>query len=142
MWYTVRHGGVSLGVVDLPSGLLVAARLERHPGYVTVEETVRRATSAFLQLGAFGAAAPLLPPVSAEARARRRAMARAARLELDLIGAGGERALTSFVNLLEAPADGGVIVLASFHTAPAMVGAVVDQPPRASGGSVPPTAER
>lgn len=122
MWYTVQHGAISLGTVELPVGVLAAARLEPARGYATVEPTVRRATSAFLHVGVFGAAAPLLPSMSASERDLRQAMARAARLDFTLVGADGARAHTSFVNLLESPLDGGVVVLASFVSAFAPIG--------------------
>lgn len=140
MWYTVDCRGVSLGVVYLPSALVVAGRLEPHSGYATVEDTVRRATEAFLELGLFGAAAPLLPPIPSGIRTRRAAMARAARLPLELLTERGAHALTHFVNLLEAPADGGIVVLASFVEAPAVVGAGITPAPHAGGESAPPGA--
>ena len=77
MWYTVDCNGTSLGVVDLPSGLLVAGRLQPNSGYARIAGTVRQATEAFIQLGLFGAAAPMFPPILPGSLARRAAMASA-----------------------------------------------------------------
>ena len=140
MWYTLKLNDVSLGIVALPSGLLVAGRLEPHAGYSRVKGIVRPATEAFLRLGVFGVAAPLVPPIPAVARARRAAMGRAARLPLTLAAEDGAVALTHFVNLLEAPGDGGIVVLAAFVEAPAVVGALLAPVARTGGDSGPPAA--
>jgi hypothetical protein len=140
VWYTVKLHDVSLGIVELPSGLLVAGRLEPHAGYSGVKGIVQAATDAFLQLGVFGVAAPLVPPIPAAARARRAAMGRAARLRLTLATDDGTVAPPHFVNLLEAPADGGIVVLAAFVEAPAVVGALLAPVARSGGESGPPAA--
>jgi hypothetical protein len=67
-------------------------------------------------------------------------MARAARLPLVLTTESGAHALTHFVNLLEAPADGGIIVLVSFVEASALVGAALAPALRDGGESAPPAA--
>lgn len=139
VWYTVDCNGTSLGVVELPGGLLVAGRLQPNSAYATIADTVRRATDVFIELGLFGAAAPLAPPISPTTRARRGAMARAARLPLELMTERGARALTHFVNLLDS-GDGGVIVLASFVEAPATVGALPGPTSYLGGESAPPAA--
>ena len=140
MWYTVKLHDVSLGIVELPGGLLVAGRLEPHTGYSGVKGIVQAATDAFLQLGVFGVAAPLIPPIPASARARRAAMGRAARLPLMLATDDGTVAPTHFVNLLEAPADGGIVVLAAFVETPVVVGALLAPVSRSGGESGPPAA--
>jgi hypothetical protein len=129
MLFSVHATTTSLGLVDLPAGDLVAGRLQPSPQYGSVREIIRDATNAFLHLGLFDAVAPMLPALSAETRRRRRALARAARLQLSLVGADGARVPTDFVNLLEAPGDGGIVVLASFVSAPTWVGAALSVPP-------------
>jgi hypothetical protein len=48
---------------------------------------------------------------------------------------------TTFLNLLQAPADGGVIAVANFMAHPASVGAVVDQPPGGGRGASSPDVD-
>ena len=138
MLLSVRTDTASLGVVDLPNGLLVAARLEPSSQYAAVAEVVRQATDAFLHLGLFDPVAPLLPPIPAETRRWRRALSRAARLRIALVGANGEQAPTQFVNLLEAASDHRVIVLASFASAQAFMGAWLPVPIGRLGSAAPP----
>ncbi|HEY9229277.1 MAG TPA: hypothetical protein VIP11_21700 [Gemmatimonadaceae bacterium] len=142
MLFSVRANTVSLGVVDLPAGLLVAGQLEPSPQYATVAEVVRQATDAFLHLGLFDAVAPLLPPIPADTRRLRRALTRAARLQIALIGVNGEQVSANFVNLLEAPADQRVIVLASFAIAPTSVGASRSVTPTSLGSVALPHNDR
>ena len=124
MRFSVRTNAVSLGSVDLPPGLLVAAPLEPSAAYTIVADVVRVASDAFLHLGLFDAVAPMVPPIPAQRRRWRRALSQAARLQLALIGADGARAPADFVNLVEAPGDRRIIVLASFVSAFSWVGAV------------------
>jgi hypothetical protein len=133
MLYNVRTGNLLLGLVDLPHGRLVAASLEPSPHYASVADVIRQATDAFLHLGLFDSVAPMLPPISAETRRRRRALTRAARLQLTLVHANGEAAPTKFVNLLEAPADRRVVVLAGFSSPVASVGALLPMPTGSPG---------
>jgi hypothetical protein len=51
VWYTVDCNGTSLGVVELPGGLIVAGRLQPNSAYATISDTVRRATDVFIELG-------------------------------------------------------------------------------------------
>lgn len=133
MWFSVQSNGVGIGTVDLPVGLLVTARLEPSTAYDGIASVVLDASTAFFQLGIFGAAAPLLPPIATEARRLRRAMSMATRLRLELVNARGEIVRTNFVNLVASTANDGVVVLASFLTAEAAVGSVA-MFPLATGG--------
>ena len=137
MLFSVRTGNASLGLVDLPAGRLVAARLERSPEYDAVAAVVREATDAFLHLGLFDAVAPMLPPISADRRRWRRALALAARLRLTLADTSGEDARADFVNLLESPSDGGIVVLASFATEASAVGALLSRITQGSRSGAP-----
>jgi hypothetical protein len=128
MLFSVRTGSTSLGLVELPSGLLVAGQLHPSPSYRSVENRVRNATDAFLHLGIYDAVAAMRPPLSAKRRAWRLHLQRAARLQLALVLPTGEFAPADFVNLLEAPADRGVVVLASFLSAPDWVAATLLPP--------------
>ena len=129
MWYTIVADGIPVGVVDLPARAVAAARVHPLPGYQTIEPTVRLATEAILHLGLFGIAAPRVSSNSAEAIHERRAFAHAARLRLELVTEGGRQTPTTFLNLLQAPADGGVIAVANFMTTSSPVGAVIDAQP-------------
>lgn len=140
MLFTVQHHAASLGVVDLPLGPLVAGRLEPSPNYTAVADVVRQATDAFLHLGLFDSVAPLYPPIPAGIRRWRRAMARAARLQLGLVGVYGDQWPTQFVNLLEAPADHGIVVIASFVRASAPIDAPLRSIPTVGTGYAPPAA--
>jgi hypothetical protein len=134
MRYTIVNGHVPVGVVDLPVRELTAAPVNPLPGYAMVEATVRLATEAILEFGLFGVAAPRVPPLSLQAVRHRLAFSRAARLELELIGRRGESISTTFLNLLHAPRDGGVIAVVSFMDAPASVAALrIDLPDLGTG---------
>lgn len=114
MWYTVLHAETPIGVVDLELGALVAAAMLRFPSYEEVAPVTRAATSALLELGLFGGALPPVPPFPAQLLRRRRALTGAARLHLSLADGNGAPARTQFVNLLDAPSDQRVIVVAGF----------------------------
>jgi hypothetical protein len=137
MRHTVRSRGVVLGDVDLPAGLLVAGRLDPAPAYSTIRTTVRRATTAFLELGLFGAAAGATSQISASTRRQRDTMARAAGLNLELLGPRGEPVQTSFVNLLESPLDGGVVLVACLRAAGAAMTASLVGSPLVDGDAAP-----
>jgi hypothetical protein len=128
MVFSVRTSSAALGLVDFPVGHLVAGRLQPSPEYDSVEQIVRDATDAFLHLGLYDSVAPMLPPISAQSRRWRRALARASRLQLALVGPNGEHAPTDFVNLFDAPVDRGIVVLASFVSAPGWVSAALTAP--------------
>lgn len=124
MLFTVDCHGRPVGLVDLPLGLFVAGRLEPLPHYNSIRETVRHATASVIELGLFGAAWHDRPADLGAVESHQRAMASAAQLALSLADANGAAVQTHFVNLLEAPEDGGVIVVASIVDAPASIGAV------------------
>ncbi|HEY2374990.1 MAG TPA: hypothetical protein VGH98_03355 [Gemmatimonadaceae bacterium] len=128
MWYTVLHEEAPIGIVELPLAGLAAGTMQRFPTYRAIRPTVRAATGALLQLGLFGAAYPPIPPRQREIARLRRAIARAARLPLSLVDERGAAAHAAFVNLLEAPADERVVVVAGFEDTLAGVGARVPAP--------------
>lgn len=128
MWYTVLDNETPIGTVDLEPGALVAAVMLRLPAYEALAPVTRAATAALLELGLFGGALPALPPYPAELLHQRRALTRAARLPLSLIDADGVVARTRFVNLLEAPADGRIVVAAGFESSGTGVGAPTRNP--------------
>jgi hypothetical protein len=133
MWYTLRHDGTAIGFVELPARELAAARLVPVDHYATIEQTVREATAAFLELGVFGAAALPIGHGAARILRLRRALARANRLRLELIGDTGEVVHANFINVLETPADGQPVVVAGFGLAPALVGAALLATPPGGG---------
>ena len=137
MLFDVRMASTSLGCVELPSGLLVAGRLQPSPSYGSVKDVVWKATDAFLHLGLYDSVAALLPPLSAQRRRWRLALQRAARLQLALVRANGELAPADFVNLFEAPADRGIVVLASFFSAPDWASATLPPPTQYITSSAP-----
>jgi hypothetical protein len=128
MWYTLLHNETTIGTVDLEPGALVAAVMLRLPAYEALAPVTRAATAALLQLGLFGGAMPAIPPYTAGLLRRRHALTRAARLSLSLIDGEGAVARTRFVNLLEAPADGRIVVVAGFESSSPGVGAHTRNP--------------
>ena len=133
MWYFVMRAGVPLGTVELPDVELAAGRLLPLPAFESVRARVRAASRALFAHGLFG------PPLSAvphpAAREARGALRSAAALRLELAGlVSGVVVPTAFVNLLEAPADGGVVVIASFLDSPARVSAPLQGPTAAGTG--------
>lgn len=137
MVFSVRTSSASLGLVDLPVGHLVAGRLQPSPQYNSVQQIVRNATDAFLHLGLYDSVAPMLPPISGQRRQWRRALVHASRLQLALVAANGERTPTDFVNLFEAPADRGIVVLASFISAPGWLAAALTPLPAELSSGAP-----
>jgi hypothetical protein len=122
VWYSVLRSGIPLGTVELPATELATGLLQPLPAYASVAHTVRVASTALLRFGLYG------PPVSAKPdpsrRAARRALWAAATLRLELAElASGAPVPTLFLNLVEAPADGGVVVVARFLDIPARVSA-------------------
>jgi hypothetical protein len=79
-----------------------------------VRETIRAGSNALLALGFFGAATPAGQNGAGEA------LRAAAALRFDLVDDRGELAPATFVNVIEAPA-GGFVVLARFGHAHAAV---------------------
>jgi len=136
MWFTLVHNGVPIGAVDLPLAGLAAGRVACLRAYGAIQPVVRVATAALLDVGVFGVAAPPRSPRSAETIRLRRALARGARLQLELRSDAGELVPTTFVNLLEAPDDGGVIAVVGVAEAPSLVGAITRGSPRGTTGQI------
>ena len=120
MWYFVLRSGVPLGTVELPATELATGLLQPLPAYASMAHTVRIASTALLSYGLYG------PPVSGEPdpgrRAARRALWAGATLRLELAElSSGAPMPTVFLNLVEAPEDRRVIVVARFLDSPARV---------------------
>lgn len=124
MRYSVVHEGVPVGDVELAPGELVAGQLTPRPALDTLRETLHAGSEALLALGFFGAAA-----VGGQNGAEQ-ALRAAADLRFDLFDARGELVPATFVNLIEAP-DGGTVVLARLGHAHAEVPAPRVPTPRA-----------
>ena len=124
MWYRVLVDDAAVGSVHLPPQRLAAGRMRCERGFDRVAPRLRAASRVLLAHGVYG------PPISGHGDSRRRrvrlALAAAASLRVELaIEPAEERASTRFVNLIESPVDGGVIVVALFDEAPASIAASV-----------------
>lgn len=124
MRYAVVHEGTPIGYVELSKGELVAGPLAPLRTFDVISDTVRDGSAALLALGFFGAA------LAEGQRGSAAALQAAAALQFDLLDDRGGLVPTTFVNLIEAP-DGGVVVLACFRHAHASVPAVRHLVPRA-----------
>jgi hypothetical protein len=131
--YAVMHEGVPVGYVDLAAGELVAGPLVPLPAFEALRPTVQAGSAALLAVGFFGAATP------AGQNGAGAALHAAAVLQFDLVDVRGELVPATFVNLIEAP-DGGLVVLARLAHAHARVPAVRPMPPRASADAERPGA--
>lgn len=118
MRFTVRHQGVPVGVVDLVGQELSAGSMEPAPGYAAIQPIVRAGSTALLHLGFFGAAT-----LGSTDNADVDRLHAAAGLRFELVDDDGRDIAATFVNLIEAPGDERVVVLARFGHAPAAVGA-------------------
>ena len=125
MLFTVQCRGVPVGTVDLTITDLSAGRLVRMTGYESIAARVRAASQALLSHGLYGPPASVIPDV--ERRRARAALRAAAALRLELVPLAGSSTPSTFVNLVEAPADGHVVVIAGFRVEPAAVPAIVSQ---------------
>lgn len=123
MRYSVVHDGVPIGFAELSAGELVAGPLAPLPALDPLHNTIRAGSNALLALGFFGAA------TAAGRNGAGAALRSAAALKFDLVTERGELIPTTFVNLIEAP-DGGVVVLARFGHAHAAVAASLQPPLR------------
>jgi hypothetical protein len=136
MRYSVMHDGIPVGFVDLESGELVAGRLAPLPTIDSLRGTLRAGSEALLALGFFGAA------TEAGQNGSGTALRAAAALRFDLQDERGALVPTTFVNVIDAP-DGGLVVLARFGHDHAAVGAAVHPTPHAgSGHERPPDNEQ
>jgi len=133
VWFTVLRAGVPVGAVELPMRELTVGRLVRLGGYAAIAARVRVASQALLAHGLYG------PPVSTvpdlERRRARAALRAGATLALELRALPtGELVPTTFVSLVEAPADGETLVVACFRTLPVIVPAVEQRTSRMDRG--------
>ena len=114
MWYRVLVDGAAVGGVDLPPRRLAAGRMAGERDYDTIALRIRVASRVLVANGVYG------PPLSARSNLERRrarlALAAAASLHVELeLMPGGEPVPTVFVNLIESPVDGDVVVVALFE---------------------------
>ena len=135
MTYTVQYRGVPVGTVELTAGELRAGTMSPAPGYAAIQQTVRDASIALLQLGFYGAAARGL---DAPETAVTVSLAAAARLVFELRDANGQEVPTTFVNLIETPRDSRVVVLARFSQSHAREGAARTPPLREAAETLAP----
>ena len=126
MQFSVMHEGIPVGFVELASGELVAGQLTPLPALDPLRDTIREGSNALLALGFFGAATP------AGQNGAGASLRAAAALQFDLVDERGELNPSTFVNVLESP-DGGLVVLARLGHAHATVAAKL--PARARGSS-------
>ena len=124
MRFSVMHEGVPVGFVELASGELVAGQLTPLPSLDPLRDTIREGSNALLALGFFGAATP------AGQNGAGASLRAAAALQFDLVDQRGELTPSTFVNVLESP-DGGLVVLARLGHAHATVAATL--PPTVRG---------
>ena len=131
MWFTVLHAGIPVGAVDLAPTGLAAGRLVRVTAYRAISARVRAASEALFAFGFYGPAASAIPDIPR--RQARMALRSGAALRLELAPlAPGRATATTFVNLIETPADGQVVVIARFGDDSAPVPAAL--PSRTSAG--------
>ena len=123
-----------MGDVDLAPGELVAGQLVPRPALDPLRETLRAGSEALLALGFFDAVAVGRESDTASA------LRAAAKLRFDLFDVRGELVPATFVNLIEAP-GGGTIVLARLGHAHAEVSASLVPTPRAEHSENRPSAE-
>ena len=127
MRYTVLHRGVPIGFAELPPGELAAGPFAALPALAPLRDTVRRGSQALLALGFFGAA------TKAGQNGVGEALRKAADLEFELMNEAGRLIPATFVNLIEAP-EGGLVLLARFGHAHSGVGAVRKPHAKADSG--------
>ena len=133
MRFSVMHEGVPVGFVELSSGELVAGRLAPLPALDPLRDTIRDGSTALLALGFFGAA------TAAGRNGAGASLRAAASLRFELFDERGDLVPATFVNLIEPP-DGGLVVLTRFGHSHALVGASLPPVVRStSGGETPAT---
>ena len=135
MRYTLLHRGVPLGFAELTPGELAAGPFVALPTLGSIRDTVRKGSQALLALGFFGAA------IEAGRNGVGEALRAAAALEFELLNEAGNLIPTTFVNLIEAP-DGGLVVLARFGHAHSGVVAAMKPKARSAGDEEQPPGER
>ena len=113
MWFTVLHAGIPVGAVDLAPTGLAAGRLVRVAAYRVIAARVRAASEALFAFGFYGPAISAIPDI--RRRQARTALRSGAALRLELAPLAPGRGMpTTFVNLIETPVDGQVVVIARF----------------------------
>jgi len=127
MRFSVNHDGVPVGFVELSEGELVAGTLTPVAALDVLRPTIRAGSDALLALGFFGAAS------GAALNGAGTALRAAADLRFELVDIEGRVAHATFVNLIEAP-DGGVVVIARLSHASAATPAFVSSPLRTDSG--------
>ena len=130
MRFSVVHDGVPVGFVELTTGELVAGSLAPVAALEPLRPTIRAGSDALLALGFFGAAS------GATLNGAGTALRAAADLRFELVDFHGQLAHTSFVNLIEAP-DGGIVVITRLSNDHATIPATVSPAPRAEPGHSP-----
>ena len=102
-----------IGSVDLMVSALTAGRLAALPAYARIEARVRAASAAVLEFGVYGPRPSVLS--DAKRQQARAALRSGAALQVDLVPHGSTIPTdTTFVNLVEAPGDGHIVVIAAF----------------------------
>ena len=134
MRFSVLHEGIPVGFVELAPGELVAGHLTPLPALDPLRDTIRDGSDALLALGFFGAA------TAAGQNGAGASLRAAAALQFDLVDARGELSPSTFVNVLESP-DGGLVVLARLGHAHAIVGAKMPAQPRDGSGHADPSSD-
>ena len=129
MRYSVVHKGVPVGTVQLEPGELVAGVLAPLPALGPLLGTIYAGSEALFDLGFLGFARP-------DRRGSIDALRAAASLEFDLVDDRGHLESATFVNLIESPED-GIVVLARFSLAhgadPARLRPVLSHGPEING---------
>jgi hypothetical protein len=125
--YSVNHEGVPVGFVELPEGELVAGALAPVVGLEAFRPTIRAGSDALLALGFFGAASGVA------LKGAGTALRAAADLRFDLVDVEGRVVHANFVNLIESP-DGGVVVIARLRDTHAATPAIVSSPLQTDSG--------
>lgn len=139
--YTIKHRGVPVGNIDLPSSReRVAVAVAPLPAYDAIRQLVRSASRALSSVALGASSAPDLPPM-----ASRSALARAAELgrSLELYDAAGALVPTDFIDLTDWPGGNPEIAaIVGLRDSHSRVQARVEPAPSADSGAEPPRANR
>ena len=134
MRFSVVHEGIPVGFVVLSPGELVAGQLVPLPSLDPLRNTIRAGSDALLALGFFGAA------TAAGQNGAGAALRAAAAVRFDLFDDRGNLSPATFVNVIEAP-DGGLVVLARFGHAHSPVTAPLRPTDRSESGYAQPESD-
>ena len=134
MRYWVYHQGVPLGSADLRGSDLLVGDFDPTEAYLSVRGLVREASVAVWNLISGY-------PEEFQARVSPDALARAARLPLELRDAEGRMVAADFVNVVERPhTEEGPVVFTRFRHSHASVPSTVRPPNTKGGGASDPDA--